>query len=91
MLDRTDPPKEATNFSFRKPYRNRLTRLMFDGVLDYPKEENNAPRVTLVDLRDHHCRYIEGDEPFLFCGEVKMKSSSYCGYHRSICYAGRSR
>ena len=50
-------------------------------------------RVTLVDLRFHHCRFPindGGDEGFLFCGNDRSGVRPYCAFHSSIAYYKRS-
>ena len=41
---------------------------------------------SLVDLEKHDCRFPFGENPFLFCGEVKRDDSSYCDFHHRICW-----
>jgi GcrA cell cycle regulator len=46
--------------------------------------------VTLLDLRQSHCRFIAGDpteRAAIYCGAGKERPSSpYCAYHARICY-----
>lgn len=46
--------------------------------------------IAIVDLQDHHCRFVYGDNPatMTFCGQPKAEGSSYCRPHRTICCTG---
>lgn len=65
------PPKLAPKLMPKRPQRS-------------PAEA--APMISLLELRDGHCRYPHGDEaPFLFCGVPQEDGSSYCQEHSRIC------
>lgn len=55
-----------------------------------PKEQlsfsNN--RISIEELRDHHCRWIHNDG--MYCGNPKNNNSSYCLQHHSICFRARA-
>jgi GcrA cell cycle regulator len=59
-------------------------------------EDSEIPtrqRRTLLELRDHLCRYPVGDpkEPgFFFCGAPIQKGSPYCDGHHQRCYQEES-
>lgn len=44
--------------------------------------------VNLVDLEEHHCRFIAGDplKGGVFCGQEKREGSSYCPEHHAFCF-----
>ena len=43
--------------------------------------------LTIYEIADDECRYAEGDgPPFLFCGHAVAPGSSYCPYHKRLCY-----
>jgi GcrA cell cycle regulator len=44
--------------------------------------------IALIDLNQNHCRYPEGDDPILFCGQPALKGSPYCVTHTKLCYDG---
>ena len=46
--------------------------------------------IALIDLTPTSCRYPEGEEPVLFCGQPRVKGSPYCCKHHKLCfYKGR--
>jgi GcrA cell cycle regulator len=51
-----------------------------------PPEPEPAPpkprRLTLLQLREHHCRWPIEDNPFRFCGAYRQSGETYCAYHR---------
>ena len=46
--------------------------------------------LSLIDLDQTTCRYPDGDNPILFCGQPPVKGSPYCSEHHQICFI-RSR
>jgi hypothetical protein len=44
--------------------------------------------IALIDLDQNHCRYPEGDDPILFCGQQAVPGSPYCATHTKLCYTG---
>lgn len=50
---------------------------------------DDARDIPLLELREHHCRWITTDDsPWLFCGRRKVANSSYCGPHSAAAFAG---
>ena len=51
-----------------------------------PEEKPPPPpkprRLTLLQLREHHCRWPVEDNPFRFCGAYRQSGASYCRYHQ---------
>jgi GcrA cell cycle regulator len=50
-----------------------------------PELEPQPPkprRLTLLQLREHHCRWPVEDNPFRFCGAYRSSGETYCAYHR---------
>lgn len=48
-----------------------------------------SERVTIMELRDHMCRWPLGDpgkEDFRFCGSRNQTGSPYCAHHAAIAY-----
>lgn len=43
----------------------------------------DAPLVTLMDLENHHCRWMHDDR---FCGCAKVPGTSYCEHHLRAAY-----
>lgn len=81
------------NFGTRKPRKQHLTLI----ILPDPPEPIVLPpipnpcAIPLQELREHHCRYPEGNGPFLFCGEQKLYGKSYCAFHYRSCYQKNMR
>jgi len=65
----------------RKPSpRKHATRPASRLVLP-PRQPVPAEGLTIFDLREHHCRWPEGDRPpFQYCGQDKV-GPSYCAAH----------
>lgn len=52
-----------------------------------------SQRKTLLELENHHCRYIVGDPmvgDYFYCGAVQKDGSSYCAEHHARCFERRS-
>lgn len=41
-------------------------------------------RLSLVELKPHHCHWPIGDGPFLFCGADAASGEVYCPFHQRI-------
>lgn len=39
---------------------------------------------SLLDIRDHMCRWPVGEHPFLFCADPVMEGQSYCAHHHKL-------
>lgn len=50
-----------------------------------PAGPHRPGTIRLADLREHHCRWIDGETfPLaMFCGETKIEGSSYCAAHKA--------
>jgi GcrA cell cycle regulator len=66
----------------RKPPKKDLALLKAPRPLpeDEPMDENAEP-ITLLELRDHSCRWPIGSRPTLYCGKPVIEGRSYCGAH----------
>jgi GcrA cell cycle regulator len=54
-----------------------------------PEPEPQPPkprRLTLLQLREHHCRWPVEDNPFRFCGAYRQSGETYCAYHRDMAH-----
>jgi GcrA cell cycle regulator len=93
------PPKNPApkpNPATEEPMQAQKTEPKRIGVQYIPRpdpivtiELPTTGRVTLLDLREGHCRYPMGDprdEGFRFCGEHAPIGVSYCAAHRQLCY-----
>jgi GcrA cell cycle regulator len=47
--------------------------------------EVTSRNLSFAELEASDCRYPEGDGPFTFCGNPKLKGSSYCTAHHFLC------
>ena len=57
-----------------------------------PPPEPPIGSFDLLELRNGHCRWPEGDRaPFRFCGEQQMSGSSYCEPHTRSSLSGFAR
>lgn len=60
-----------------------------DRPIEQKPEASDASasrNLTLMQLRDEHCRFPFGNAPpFAFCGHRTAPGSSYCGRHTRIC------
>lgn len=71
-------------------HKYRHNQISFIDALPLPSElpAEAIPltqRKTLMELEDHHCRWIYGDpqqSDMFFCGADKASWSSYCPFHR---------
>jgi GcrA cell cycle regulator len=82
-----------------KPKPGTRDRKSVKGVHQAPLRRTEAPppagAIGLMQLRDETmfgsgtCKWPVNDgNPFLFCGHKTTLGNVYCGYHRSIAYAG---
>ena len=55
---------------------------------DEPLTEPPFVGVALMELPRNGCRYPQGNGPFKFCGQPVQEGSSYCEFHRRLCYVG---
>lgn len=70
--------------------RDRLAQLVAERVeADAPPLAPGTP-VTLLELRDHHCRFPVpcDDQPMMYCGASKTHDSSYCNAHHRLTHEG---
>jgi len=79
-VPKRQPPRSYAGRKNRKPKpyvaKIRLTPRF------RPMSRPSAGRVPLEQLEPNDCRWPEGDRaPFLFCGEPRHGSSSYCWVH----------
>jgi GcrA cell cycle regulator len=54
-----------------------------------PMVDEHGEPITMVNVTDHHCRYVHGDvgtSSFRFCGHRKDKKAAFCEYHAGRCY-----
>jgi hypothetical protein len=54
---------------------------------DEPVTPAGNTGVRIMDLREHHCRWVIG--PMRYCGERKRAGSSFCPDHHKICWRPR--
>jgi hypothetical protein len=69
----------------RKPSpRKHTTRPLPRPAPPKPEPRQAVPPegLTFFDLREHHCRWPNGEQsPFVYCGQDKTSNSSYCAAH----------
>jgi GcrA cell cycle regulator len=69
----------------RKRPLPRKVRPMDSHVPSVPPPPQPQPvlvgQLTIMDLRDHHCRWPGEDRPFTYCGRTVQFGSSYCQQH----------
>ena len=42
--------------------------------------------LTIMELEAEQCRYPQGDDPVLYCGQAQQEGSSYCAFHHRLCH-----
>ena len=72
----------VANINFRKRLRAPAVPLSVQEPLPSPLPFLS---ISLMDLTDSDCRYPQGD-PVFYCGQPKLKASSYCTFHHRVCY-----
>jgi hypothetical protein len=54
---------------------------------ELPPERPPAGKLTIMDLRQCDCRWIDSDgEPWFYCGEPVVRGLAYCESHAEIAY-----
>jgi len=82
-----NPRPKAKRKPRRKPVHVPLgnpIRVSLDAEPLPPACETDIPRVALVDLEPHHCRWPVNDPrdaDFGFCGQQKVAGTPYCMHH----------
>lgn len=62
--------------------KQRVHKPQYTPILsDAPKSLN----LTVQDLEKDNCRFIAGDDR-LFCGHKIVEGTSYCQYHKQLCF-----
>lgn len=93
------PPAHRTNrqtIKLRQPKRQQVggltlrkfgspTKPSGEEATDLPADFSLNP-ISLMESKEHHCRWpVSADgEPFMCCGDEKMRHSSYCARHHRI-------
>jgi GcrA cell cycle regulator len=49
-----------------------------------PPPAPDMRKLPLLQLEPHHCRFPEGDGPFLFCGADTHEGKVYCDFHHEM-------
>lgn len=69
---------------------NNVLNRQFVTIEQKPKRLDHLG-LSLVQLKNDfsQCRYIDGDNettPYTFCAQAVSEGSSYCAFHRSLCW-----
>jgi len=58
------------------------------------RPKNTGPRIDLIDLKAHECRWADGDpreDDFGFCGDPALPGLPYCPDHAKLAYQAATR
>jgi hypothetical protein len=76
MLPKDKPRKPSPRKHATRPLPRQIP------VPPEPRQPVPPGGLTFFDLREHHCRWPNGEQsPFAYCGQDKTSNSSYCAAH----------
>lgn len=55
-------------------------------MVQRPTEAAPSLRLTVMDLRDNDCHFIEGERPYTYCGYPAIELRPYCMFHAALVY-----
>lgn len=101
---RTSAPRSRRGVSFNPKARVSPTVLLRMQSKDRAAKPVSPPKpvappeppmpllVTFDDLNDGMCRFPFGDKaPFHYCGHKAISGTSWCPYHRSLCFERKTQ